>query len=250
MTSSYLDNAQAREMLPPGSWQKVVFAEFESQMNSEVRPFPCTFGVNGYRLNQLRYLFLDPFDVATLAEGLARYVGEARSFGPNTSLVVFTRPGPVRSLEAYYNQFWTTLDQLARIDDADWPAEIPHSVDHPMWEFCFAGEPIFVVCNTPAHVSRQSRRSSSFMMTFQPRWVFDKILGSERAAEISFSKVRKRLIPYDSVAPSPHLGRYGNPEGREFRQYFLLDDNETKMTCPFHRLSHGKTATADEMEAA
>lgn len=250
MMSSYLDNTQAREIFMPGSWQRVAFAEFEAQMNSEVRPFPCVFGVNGYQQNQLRYLFLDPYDIPELAVELVSFVSEARSFGPNTSLVVFTRPGPVRSLEAYYSQFWMTLDQLARIDDADWPAEVPHSVDHPMWEFCFAGEPIFVVCNTPAHVSRQSRRSSSFMMTFQPRWVFDKILGSEKAAETSFSKVRKRLVPYDSVAPSPYLGRYGNPEGREFRQYFLMDENETKVTCPFHSLAHSKAATAGKMEAA
>jgi len=32
------------------------------------------------------------------------------------------------------------------------------------------------------------------MLTFQPRWVFEKILGSEKAAEAAFAEVRKRLI--------------------------------------------------------
>ena len=27
------------------TWQRVLFAEFEAQMSSEARPFPCVFGV-------------------------------------------------------------------------------------------------------------------------------------------------------------------------------------------------------------
>ena len=77
---------------------------------------------------------------------------------------------------------WRALDKNA------WPAEIPEQVDHPMWEFSFAGEPIFVVCSTPAHVMRQSRRASTFMLTFQPRWVFEKILGTEKAASAAFAR--------------------------------------------------------------
>jgi len=36
------------------------------------------------------------------------------------------------------------LDQLARLDKSPWPETIPEQIDHPMWEFSFAGEPIFV----------------------------------------------------------------------------------------------------------
>jgi hypothetical protein len=32
-------------------------------MSSEAKPSPCDFGVTGYRQDQLRYLFLDPFDI-------------------------------------------------------------------------------------------------------------------------------------------------------------------------------------------
>ena len=98
------------------SWQSVLFSEFEAQMSSEARPFPCVFGVAGHRQDQLRYLFLDPYDIEVLGEQLAQYVSESRSFGPNTSLIVFTRPRPVQTIDAYYRKMWLTLDQLARQD--------------------------------------------------------------------------------------------------------------------------------------
>jgi hypothetical protein len=250
MSRLYLRKGEVSSNFPVSSWQSVLFSEFEAQMSSEARPFPCVFGVAGYRQDQLRYLFLDPLEVELLGEQLALFVSESRSHGPNTSLVVFTRPRPVQTLEAYHRKFWLMLDQLARIDNSPWPAEIPEQIDHPMWEFSFAGEPIFVVCSTPAHVMRQSRRSSSFMLTFQPRWVFEKILGTEKAAEAAFSEVRKRLVPYDSTSPSPLLGRYGDHHGREYQQYFLQDENDAAVGCPFAKLAQNKTTQIEDTEQA
>ncbi|MDO9294811.1 YqcI/YcgG family protein [Bradyrhizobium sp.] len=227
-----------------------MFSEFEAQMSSEARPFPCVFGVAGYRQDQLRYLFLDPFDIEVLGAQLALFVAESRSHGPNTSLIVFTRPRPVQTLDAYHRKMWHTLDQLAQLDKSPWPDTIPEQIDHPMWEFSFAGEPIFVVCSTPAHVMRQSRRCSTFTLTFQPRWVFEKILGTEKAATAAFAQVRERLIPYDSTSPSPLLGRYGAADGREYQQYFLTDDNHTETGCPFAKLAHNETSPAKDREQA
>jgi FPC/CPF motif-containing protein YcgG len=237
MSRLFLRKSEVGSSFAVSTWQSVLFAEFEAQMCSDARPFPCVFGVAGYRQDQLRYLFLDPFDVEALGEQLALFVSECRSHGPNTSLVVFSRPRPVQTIDAYYRKLWLTLDQLAALDKSAWPAEIPEQVDHPMWEFSFAGEPIFVVCSTPAHVLRQSRRSSAFMLTFQPRWVFEKILSTDKAAEAAFAEVRKRLLPYDGTSPSPLLGRYGNQDGREYQQYFLFDENDAATQCPFARLA-------------
>src|SRR3984893_10216190 len=250
MSRLFLRKGEVSSSFAVSTWQRVLFAEFEAQMSSEARPFPCVFGVAGYRQDQLRYLFLAPFDLEGLGAQLALFVSECTSHGPNTSFVVFTRPRPVQTLEAYHRKFWLMLDQLARIDKSPWPAEIPEQIDHPMWEFSFAGEPIFVVCSTPAHVMRQSRRASSFMLTFQPRWVFEKILGSEKAATAAFAEVRKRLIPYDSTSPSPLLGRYGNNEGREYQQYFLPDDNHVETGCPFAKLAQSKASQSEGTEQA
>jgi uncharacterized protein len=250
MSRLYCRKGEVHTSFAISSWQSVLFSEFEAQMCSEARRFPCIFGVAGYRQDQLRYLFLDPFDVEVLGEQLALFVSESRSHGPNTSLVVFTRPGPVQAIDAYYRKFWLTLEQLACIDKSPWPDAIPHQLDDPMWEFSFAGEPIFVVCSTPAHVLRQSRRSSAFMLTFQPRWVFERILGTEKAAEAAFAEVRRRLVPFDGTSPSPLLGRYGDREGREYRQYFLYDDNEAASLCPFARLAQHRSPDIEDTEEA
>ena len=250
MSRLYIKKNEVSSSFAISTWQSVMFSEFEAQMSSEARPFPCVFGVAGYRQDQLRYLFLDPLDPEVLGSQLAQFVAESRTYGPNTSLVVFSRPGPVQTIEAYHRKFWLLLDQLAQLDNSPWPENIPEQIDHPMWEFSFAGEPIFVVCSTPAHVMRQSRRSSTFMLTFQPRWVFEKILGTDKAAAAAFSEVRKRLIPYDSTSPSPLLGRYGNHDGREHQQYFLHDENQQALGCPFSRLAQTKASQIDGKEEA
>ena len=113
MSRLYLRKGEVASSYAVSTWQSVMFSEFEAQMSSEARPFPCVFGVAGYRQDQLRYLFLDPLDVEVLGAQLAQFVAESRSHGPNTSLIVFTRPRPVQTLDAYYRKMWLILDQLA-----------------------------------------------------------------------------------------------------------------------------------------
>ena len=98
MPRLYLRRSEVGSSHAVSTWQSVMFSEFEAQMSSEARPFPCVFGVAGYRQDQLRYLFLDPYDVEVLGAQLALFVAESRSHGPNTSLIVFTRPRPVQSM--------------------------------------------------------------------------------------------------------------------------------------------------------
>lgn len=218
------------------SWQRMLFSEFESTLTSKSRPFPCVFGVSGMKSDQLRYTFLDSVNASSIAPTLREYIPNARSFGRMTSLVVFGRPGPVQGIEAYRSQFWDLLDDLERLDETARPEGVDKRLDTPSWEFCFEGEPIFVVCNTPAHVLRQSRRSTSFMITFQPRWVFEGITDSkEPAMTRALASVRERLQNFDAVPVSSTLGAYGASENREYQQYFIDDTNETPK-CPFHAL--------------
>ena len=127
------------------------------------------------------------------------------------------------------------LKGLAGVDDISWPINIPKTVDHPDWEFCFAGEPIFVVCTTPFHIKRLSRHSLYFSLLFQPRWVFANILNTEQKAEKAFRSVRQLLSQYDDATISPFLGMYGKAENREHLQYFLAD-NQEPLGCPFNYL--------------
>lgn len=236
--TSFMKSEEVKTKYKKISWESVVFSEFESALTSETRPFPCVFGVTGFKANRLRFAFPDPLTPETLAPILRSYLTQARSIGPMTSLVVFSSPDTVKSIEYYRSKFWDLLDGLARIDDDEHPQDIPDDLDHPAWEFCFSGEPIFVVCNSPAHVLRQSRRSTGFMITFQPRWVFEGITDSNSPAILnSLSKLRNLLHNYDVISPSPTLGKYGEPENREYTQYFI-DDTNTVPSCPFHKIGH------------
>lgn len=221
-----------------GSWQQILFSEFSANLQSRNRPFPCIFGVQGFKTDQLRYIFQEALDLDLISASLKEFIRDSRTFGPNTSLVIFTRPAEIKPIETYREIFWKTLEGLAERDDESWPNHIPTRITDPKWEFCFSGEPIFVVCNTPAHLLRQSRRASCFMLTFQPRWVFDKILKTEESTRNAFSLVRNRIANYDFLSVSPTLGKYGHPDILEYEQYFLDDKNQPqKIHCPFHTLT-------------
>ena len=235
MTHEHFGRHDVEKRFPPGAWQNVVFREFTAALESEARPFPCVFGVAGFKANQLRFAFFEDVDGAAVATVLADYLAKARAYGKNTSFVALFRPKSVMRLEGYRQRFWSLLRDLSEHDTNPWPTHIPTELDDPKWEFCFSGEPVFVVCNTPAHVLRQSRRASTFMLTFQPRWVFDAILNTDRNAALAFGKVRERLLSYDMLPPSPALGKYGDPRVREYQQYFLGETSE-KAKCPFASL--------------
>jgi uncharacterized protein len=244
----YFSPDDVRANFAPLSWQRMLFAEFESTMLSATRPFPCVFGVAGLKSQQIRFAFCDPLSSSNLEPIVGDYLTHARSFGRMTSLVAFDRPGPVEAMESYRKRFWLLLDELERLDPQIRPAFISEDLDTPAWEFCFAGEPVFVVCSSPAHVLRQSRRSTSFMVTFQPRWVFENIIGSDNpAVKRSLRTIRNRLSKYDAVEPYPFLGQYGAPDNREYQQYFI-DDTNTAPACPFKAL--GRTRSQQKGEAA
>lgn len=215
-------------------WKQVVFNEFDAIMNNKIRPFPCIFGVNGYQKDMLRFGFYKKLTAENIMEDLINYCDNYKSFGKNTSFVAFEEPTSIQSIEVYREKFWSILKDLRMLDDQEWPKHIPKNMDDPLWEFCFHGEPMFIVCNTPSHINRISRKSSTFMLTFQPRWVFSDLLDTEKKAKNAFSTVGKRLEPFDIVAKSPFLGKYGDPQNREWAQYFLQDNNTESPLCPYH----------------
>jgi FPC/CPF motif-containing protein YcgG/quercetin dioxygenase-like cupin family protein len=242
----YLTVDEVSEHFEPSSWQRVIFAEFEATLLSKSRPFPCVFGVTGIKSRQIRVAFPDPLTPEVLAPILSEYLRDARSCGRMTSLVVFARPGPVADIEWYRARMWSLLDGLERIDTVPRPEAIPRQIDHPAWEFCFGGEPIFVSTATPANVLRQSRRSSTLLAVFQPRWVFDGIVGSDDPAiQRSLKMIRDRIRAFDAVPVFPMLGQYGNSDNREYMQYFL-DDSNGPQACPFDEL--GRQSDREQWE--
>ena len=159
-------------------------------------------------------------------------------FGKNTSLVVMFRQSEDHGLQPYETSFWALLNALHRLDARPWPRDIPRETDDERWEFSFAGEPLFVVCNTPSHRLRTSRHASNFMITFQPRWVFDGVIGPDAPhSDRIKAEIRRRLAAFDTLDPCPDLGAFGEKGNREWKQYFLHDDNRSLSgACPFHHL--------------
>ena len=216
--------------------------KFLESVLSSTDLFPCTFAVAAARKSTLRLGYVDGTDRqddwASLPDLLRQYLDEYRSLGRETSLVVLFRPERQSlSMDAYRDRFWAVLRYLVAKDPQPWPEGLPDDPDERMWEFAFGGTPIFVVCNTPVHDRRRSRHAGQFMITFQPRRVFEGLEAGTSRGEAARRTIRGRLRAYDEVEPSPHLGSYGDDENREWRQYFLEDDNVPAAAgerCPFH----------------
>ena len=223
------------ERFPNSSWERKVFSHFDATLSSSQLPFPCPYGVSGHKAGHLRFGFCVTISASQIAEYLTSFIPQCRTFGSFTSLVIFEKPGDSLSINGYHQRFWNLLNDVAKLDSSPWPNSMPRDIDNRYWEFCFHGEPIFVICNTPAHMLRQSRRSNGFMLTFQPRWVFNKILDTPENAIEAFSAVKTRLNRFDMVESSQFLGRYGDEDIRESKQYFLSDDN-SELACPLKSL--------------
>ena len=235
----------AREMvlgeLP--AWGMDSLERFERDLNAENAPFPCTFAVSAFHRAHLRFAFVDGVRDETSWRALPRLLAEYVTTLPVmvriTSLVVFFRldsGDERRDLEWYEDRFWAVLSYLHTHDPSPWPADLPRDPDDPRWEFAFAGQPVFVVCNAPAYRQRRSRRSREFMITFQPRSVFEGLEADTARGQAARRTIRKRLTRYDApLLPSPHLGGYGQAGNREWKQYFLRDSNADpgQARCPF-----------------
>lgn len=218
-------------------WKVNSFLNFEKKLRNKKDRFPCIFASLGLDRNMLRFGFYEDISnssIHNLKNDLYKYLSISKEIGKFTSFVTFFNLNKDLTEYEYKSIFWDVLTSLRNMDDYNWPKNIPMDVNSPYWEFCFGQEPIFVVCNTPAHRKRKSRFEETFMITFQPRWVFDAIeLGSSKG-EAAKKSVRKLLSIYDSEPQYPFLGSYGDENNLEWKQYFIPDSNkDLPVNCPF-----------------
>ncbi|MFJ2609157.1 YqcI/YcgG family protein [Streptomyces sp. NPDC091279] len=237
------------------SWGRPVAHQLIATLLSGQNPFPCTFGVAAAKKNTLRFGFVDsahdPGTWGPLTDILTSYLACYQELGKDTSLVVFFGPDEpedqLLSQQEYFSRFWSVLQFLHEKDGSPWPEETPTDPDHPLWEFSFGGTEIFVVCNTPAHITRNSRHSPGFVITFQPRWVFEGLEPDSPRGIRARQVIRKRIRRYDALEPAPELGDFGNADNREWRQYFLPDaPGDTLPACPFHAVRNRTGAAPEE----
>ncbi|MCC2326883.1 YqcI/YcgG family protein [Bacillus wiedmannii] len=220
-------------------WKTVSFNNFHDSILDQSKPFPCYFAVDSEKHGWSRYIFsesaYDENELFKLRDGIYEYIKTYQQIAKRTTLVIFFKPSNKQLLaEEYKKQFWNVLQFLMRNDPEPWNAEIPIDPYNAKWEFCFGGEPIFVVCRAPIYSERKSRHTGTGLeITLQPRGTLDDITGDTKQGKQVRKVIRKRLLAYDDIPMHPDIGDYGIKETFEWKQYMLPETNEESvMRCP------------------
>ena len=230
-----LDPVSDRSIPGEPDWFAKALTAFRNSVAD--REYPCHFGRRALEQSQLFVTHLEADQPDALAAPLAAFLDFAR---PNPELrqimsaFVNTGDTPLGHDE-YGELFWSVLQNLHDADTEPWPADIPDDANDPGWEFSFHGTPMFVFAAAPTHQLRQSRNlGQCLVLLFQPRNVFHGIEGGTRTGMLARRRIRDRLARWDTAAPHPSMGDYGDPSNFEWRQYFIAeDDSEAFSRCPF-----------------
>ncbi len=200
--------------------------------------FPCYFGMNAEKKGELRYAYVSQGDWSNLPGAVEEFIQlfDAPKLIRH-GLFVFVEPETEEKSIPYYREyFWNLLQYMHDQDEKDWPEDKPTDPDHYLWNFTFAGEPFFVFGNAPAYKQRKTRDlGNSLVLGFQPRRIFEGLEGTSKGGIMSRDKVRERVEKWDNLPKHPNISHYGDPEHREWKQYFIGDDvRPIEGKCPFH----------------
>jgi uncharacterized protein len=224
-------------------WAAAAYGEIRDKVLDDA--FPCTFGTVAQRRGEILYAFLEPRDAdderRLVRESLVAYTDVLRPLEPVTAsltpLAMLMPPPGALSERQYFDRGWALLQWLHEHDTHPWPARVPREPTDPAWSFCFGGLPLFVNFKTPAHARRKSRRTSrSYTLLWQARDGFDVVAGDSPQGRRARAIIRGKLAAYDAVPIWPDLGHYATTDNREWRQYFVPEDNAPLVDkCPWHQ---------------
>lgn len=221
--------------VPP--WLEQAWRDLERNLGDP--GYPCFFGRQATRAGALHYTFIEHGGDAHLPETLRHFLRNCREH-PLSNLAVFFEPRPDLDHEGAAERFWDTLAML-QLDDREKAGCVAMGdPDTALWEFSFAGIEMFVIGASPTYRNRASRNlGEAMVMLFQPRDVFDIGNLGKDSGEQARKLIRQRLVAWDGMAHHPSLGIYGDPHNREWKQYFLPDENEEPTSrCPLHDRLH------------
>ncbi|MBK3839473.1 non-ribosomal peptide synthetase [Paraburkholderia aspalathi] len=211
--------------------------------------YPCFFGTQAEKRGEMFYSWVDGKDISSLPDTMAAFAELATlpQYEKNNIAIFFEPDTQPLSHEAYHDAFWHTLQYL---HDRDPDPKVGQQLDpsHPDWEFSFAGLETFVVCACPSFGARHSRNlGPGMVLLFQPRAVFVDKVTNRAISTQARSEVRRRLNIWDEVPPHADLGYFGDTDNREWKQYFLPDDETPNFgACPFLRRNPGLMQAAIE----
>lgn len=219
------------------NWVKEEYETFRDIVTDQT--FPCYFGMSGEKRGELRYSYITHDNWSHLPETIEAFI---RLFDNQKRMIrhgffLFVEPElEEKSVDYYRNYFWDILQYLHNKDTKPWPSDYPKDPDHHLWAFSFAEEPFFAFGNAPAYKQRKTRDlGNSLVIGFQPRRIFKGLEGTSEGGVMSREKVRERVEKWDHLPKHPNISHYGDPEHREWKQYFIGDDVEPiHGKCPFH----------------
>lgn len=215
-------------------WKIQAYSSYRAKL-SDPR-YPCFFGQTSDSRGEILYTFVPRNGAWSMLRNVEAFTALiVTAEYSRASLAAFFEPDPGMASHADFTErFWGALQFLRDHDGEKGPAPDP---DHPLWEFAFAGQEMFVVGASPTYRKRQSRNlGAGMVLIFQPRHLFlDPATSQPIAAEVRH-RIHKRMLAYDGMPVHPDIGFYGDPANREWKQYALPDDNEPEVgVCPFHR---------------
>lgn len=221
-------------------WWHDAYDQLCQTLTSPTEKFPCIYAIKAHRNNTLRFAFLENSEsdasISAFAEALSEYVKVCHSLTPHTAFLAFFGPdSEAMTLEDHHAEFWRVLQRLHEIDPGPWPEQIPMDPAEPLWEFCFDGEPMFVLGSGPVHVARRSRYSPVRAISFQPRFMFDELIATPTVLASARKVIRDRVLAMDGLPVHPMIQMYHEEGNREWRQYVVPEDNAPiEGACPFH----------------
>jgi FPC/CPF motif-containing protein YcgG len=241
LTTSFRSEVEAT--YGPATWQRQAYDAFKATLTSRSETFPCVYATIGYRNDNHRFVFLeasnlaDPSNIRMLGPPLRTYLRKSHSLGPNTSIVIMCAPAEHDlSVEQYNYRFWDALRQLKESDPEPWPADVSHDIRSWQWSFHFDGTPVFPISLNPAYVQRRSRRMPVHIVSLQPKWVIDDLLGTPEKGQAAQDKVRKLLEGYDETPVHPSLTAYYEDENAVEGLMLGLPDDDGAPGIPYDSL--------------
>ncbi|MHB1469794.1 MAG: YqcI/YcgG family protein [Solirubrobacteraceae bacterium] len=232
--------ARLRGSVP--AWWHEAYDDLSRMLVTPNPKFPCIYAIRALRNDTLRFVFLRDSEsdasIVAFASALSQYVKVCQSLTPHTAfLAFFAADLEEMTLEQHHSEFWRVLQRLHELDPSPWPAQIPSDPAEPLWEFCFDGEPMFVLGSGPVHVARHSRYSAVRTISFQPRFMFDELISAPNLLNRARRIIRDRVIEMDGFPVHPMIQMYHEEGNREWRQYVVPEDNlPIDGACPFHAI--------------
>jgi len=237
-------------------WVIPAFRQITSILRNE--HFPCIFARQANYLKSGWVCFVESVETQSGKEAVQRaleayYDLLARSPRERTILMpmmfVVKPVYPMLSLKAYRDQAWGLFQFLHENDPEPWPIDVPTEPDRGDWSFCYGGMQLFSNVSDPAHKIHKSRNlGDSLVFAMQPRTNFDLVGGNNRKGRMVRNEIRERASRYEGRPPASHLGFYGTPDNREWKQMATKDseaDVDYPEVCPFHAKAKADKADKD-----